>query len=215
MQLRRRRNESLLIPVNLLPPELLRTVFSHPRPPPFPRYVGHLASFNEFASYNPLVTAMLVCRKWCAIASHNASLWTDIDFQRQRTFASVLLSRSVGAAIRLCGRLTSEGDALETAIRNNGSRIRELDLWPGNSVPALQSILAVGMPRLRVLCLSCEVPSAAQASTVLTGTPASFPSLKAMLLGSFLLIPAHVPRNSRTYIWLEWNESTLQAYSTS
>ena len=132
---------------------------------------------------------MLVCHKWYEIAFHAASLWTDIDFQRQRTFASILLTRSSGAAIHLCGYLSRKDNTLETAVKDNGARIRELDLWARDSVPALQSILAVDMLRLRVLCLSCKDPQSTQMSTLLNGVPASFPSLRAVLLESCLFVP--------------------------
>ncbi len=132
---------------------------------------------------------MLVCHKWYAIASYAASLWTDIDFAQQRTFAPVLLTRSLGACVHLCGSLPSREKALETSIRNNGARIRELDLWALGPMPAWQSILAVDMPRIRVLCLSC---SCKDQSVLLIGAPASFPALRAMLLESFLFVPAHV-----------------------
>ncbi|KAM5536362.1 hypothetical protein V8D89_009960 [Ganoderma adspersum] len=199
VKLRRCQNES--VPVNQLPPELLRMVFAHLRPPPSPRRTAYLTPPIEFASYEPLVSAMLVCHKWYAIASDAASLWTDIDFQRQRTFAPILLTRSSGAAIHLCGYISIKDNTLETAIKDNGARIRELDLWARDSVPALQSILAVDMLRLRVLCLSCKDPRSTQMSTLLTGVPASFPSLKAVLLESCLFVP-DLPLPQLTHVHL-------------
>ena len=156
-------------------------VFAHLRPPPSPRRTAYMTPPIAFTSYEPLISSMLVCHKWYAIAFHAASLWTDIDFQRQRTFASILLTRSSGAAIHLCGYLSRKDNTLETAVKDNGARIRELDLWARDSVPALQSILAVDMLRLRVPCISCKDPQSTQMSTLLNGVPASFPSLRAVL----------------------------------
>ncbi len=197
MKLRRCRNDSIAVPINRLPPELLRIILGHVRHPPSTRYTSHLSA-SRFASYHPIVSTMLVCHKWHAIGSQAASLWTDIDFACQGAFAPVLLTRSLGAPIRLCGRLDGD-NTLQKVITDHGERIRELDLWVGagfsHPMPVLQSILAVDMPRVRVLSLSRKSSSVGEGpASVITDadTPASFPTLKAMLLQGFLLVPTHV-----------------------
>ncbi|PIL29986.1 hypothetical protein GSI_07897 [Ganoderma sinense ZZ0214-1] len=153
---------------------------------------------------------MLVCHKWYVIGSQAASLWTDIDFARQGTSAPVLLTRSLGAPIRLYGSLDARTDnILSTAIADNGPRVCELDLWVGSNlsgpVSALQSILAVDMPRLRILSLSCAGFTNVNALTVVAhpDVPARFPALEAMLLESFLFVPAHaLPQ--LTHLHLAW-----------
>ncbi|KAI1787674.1 hypothetical protein LXA43DRAFT_703815 [Ganoderma leucocontextum] len=194
MQLRRCRNDSIAVPINRLPPELLRMILGRLRHPPSTHSSRQLKA-SRFASYHPLTLAMLVCHKWHAIGSRAAFLWTDIDFARQGTFAPVLLTRSLGSLICLCGRLDGE-NMLETVIKDHGARIRELDVLvdkPFNTMPVrrLQSILSVDMPRVRLLSLSGEKYGVAQGSTVITDAPASFPALSAMLLENFLFVPAH------------------------
>ncbi len=113
MHLRRCRNDSIAVPVNRLPPELFRIILGRVRHPPSTRSTSRLLA-SRFASYRPLISAMLVCHKWHAIGSQAASLWTDIDFARQGAFAPVLLTRSLGALIRLCGSL--DGDNILTKV---------------------------------------------------------------------------------------------------
>ena len=190
VNLRRCQNGS--VPVNRLPPELLRMVFSRLRPPPSLRRASEdPVPLIALPSYKPLVTAMLVCHKWCAIASDAASLWTDIDFQWQRSFAPILLTRSSGAAIHLCGYLSRKDNTLETAIKNNAGRFRELDLWVEETghVSALESVFAASMPQLRVLCLVCDKPKNTGIATLLASPLPSFPSLKALLLHGFFFVP--------------------------
>ena len=204
-QLKRFRNNSIVVPMNRLPHELLHMILSYVRHPPSSRSSGQLSAY-KFGSYHNLVSAMLVCHKWYDIGSQAASLWTDIDFARQGAFAPVLLNRSLGAPICLCGRL--DDDVLSTVIADHGERIRELDLWAGANVfylmPVLQSILAANMSRLRVLSLSREgsdfedgIPLIAQPSDA----PVSFSSLRAMLLESLLFIPAY-PLPQLTHLYL-------------
>ena len=139
---------------------------------------------------------MLVCRKWHTIASQAAPLWTDIDFVRQSAFAQVLLTRSLGAPVRLRGRLDAD-NALAAAITGHGARIRELDLWVGikfsHPMPILKHILATAMPQLRILSLSREDSGVEREVTIIADsdapTPVSFPAIEAMLLESFLFVP--------------------------
>ena len=139
---------------------------------------------------------MLVCRKWHTIASQAAPLWTDIDFVRQSAFAQVLLTRSLGAPIRLRGRLDAD-NVLATAIAGHGARIRELDLWVGikfsHPTPVLKHILATTMPQLRVLSLSREDSGVEREVTIIADSdapsPVSFPAIEAMLLEGFLFVP--------------------------
>ena len=205
MHLRRCRNASLLI--NRLPPELLRMVFDCLRRSPSVRSSRKLSA-SRFASYRPLVSAMLVCHKWHEIGSQAASLWTEIDFNRQGAFAPVLLARSLGTPILLRGCL-DEDSPLKTVIADHGARIQELDLWVGaklsNQAPVLQSILAVDMPRLRILSLSSGGPDTGERATVITDSdaPTSFPALEAMLLERFLFVPTHaLPQ--LTHLHLAW-----------
>ena len=188
MQLRRRRNASLPLPINRLPPELLRMIFGHLRKPPSTRRTRHLYGVR-FSPYTPLISVMLVCHKWCTIASHAASLWTDIGLSA----TELLISRSLGASIRLSGCLSPEDDPLETIFKDNGARIRELDLWAVGPMPALPSILETHMPRLHTIALFSEDKfSSTVPSQLLINVPVSFPALKAMMLENILIIPTHV-----------------------
>ncbi|KAM5542307.1 hypothetical protein V8D89_004180 [Ganoderma adspersum] len=151
---------------------------------------------------------MLACHKWHAIGSKAAVLWTDIDFAHQGGFAPVLLIRSLGAPIRLYGRL-DEDNMLSTVITDNGARISELDLWVGTQVshptPVLQSILAVDMPQVRVLSLFREGYTGGNGLMLIAdaNVRASFPVLKAMLLEGFLFVPTHaLPQ--LTHLHLAW-----------
>ena len=166
-------------------------------------------SASRFASYQPLVFAMLVCHKWHVIASQAALLWTDIDFKHQGSFAPVLLTRSLGAPIRLCGRLDKD-NVLLTVITDNGARISELDLCVGTKVShptsVLQSILAVDMPQVRVLSLfrgryNGEAGLKLVADANAPAPP--FPALKVMLLEGFLFVPAH-SLLQLTHLHLAW-----------
>ncbi|PIL30001.1 hypothetical protein GSI_07912 [Ganoderma sinense ZZ0214-1] len=155
---------------------------------------------------------MLVCHKWYAIGSQAASLWMDIDCARHGAFAPVLLTRSLGAPIRLCGLLNPQTDnMLSAVVADNGPRVCELDLWVGSKLShttsILQSILAVDMPRLRILSVSRLGSGSANVNglTVVADpdAPARFPALEAMLLGSFLFVPAHaLPQ--LTHLHLAW-----------
>ena len=120
------------------------------------------------------------------------SLWTDIDFQRRRTLVPVLLARSLGTAVHLRGSLTREDKTFETVIRNNATRIRELDLRIEASSPTFQAILAVDMPQVRVLCVFYKDTNPGLPDPpVLNCTTTSFPSLRAVLLQNFLFVPTH------------------------
>ncbi|PIL30005.1 hypothetical protein GSI_07916 [Ganoderma sinense ZZ0214-1] len=149
---------------------------------------------------------MLVCYKWHTIGSQAASLWTDIDFVRQGALAPVLLTRSLGAPIRLCGNLDGD-NVLSTVVTDNGVRICELDLSVAadlpHPLPTVQSILAVDMPRIRVLSLTLTDFKYGNA-TMVVAHPAAlprFPALEAMLLERFLLIPTHpLPRLTHLHL---------------
>ena len=201
--LRRYRNES--VPINRLPPELFRVILGHLKHPPSSRSCpsSQLPRF-KLDFYSTLISAMLVCHKWHEIGLQAASLWTDIDFARRGAFAPILLSRSLGASIRLSGYLDEE-DTLRTAIMDHRARIRELDLWVAvkfsNLVPVVQSILAADMPRVRILSLSYD----GQRSAIIVNSdaPVSLPALEAMLLRNLLFVPAHV-LPQLTHLHLAW-----------
>ena len=201
MQMRRIRNYSPTIPINRLPQEVLCIVFAQLRHPsqPTPRR-QYSDSTSRFAPYKPLVAAMLVCHKWHAIASKTPSLWTDIDLVHHDTFAPLLLNRSLGASIRLCGCLR-RGSTFQTIIANNATRIRELDVYGEGDffdpVPTsvLGAFLAVGLPRVHVLSVSFETGftvANTSASVSLINAPVCLPVVKAMFLNNTLFVPAHI-----------------------
>ena len=198
MQLRRRRNASIALPINRLPPELLRMIFGHLRNLPSTRRFVYPDSVR-FSSYGPLISAVLVCHKWFTIASQAASLWTDIH----SSATEALLPRSLGAPIRLAGRVSAEDNRLEGIIKDNGARTCELDLWSvGPTVLVLQSILAVNMPRLRAISLfSNDAPAERLHSLLFTDVPASFPALKALMLGNVFFVPSQaLPQLTHLYL---------------
>ena len=207
MQLRRYRNTSR--PINRLPPELLCRAFSYLRPPPSSFWSVRLVDHYRYDPYRPLTTTLLVCHKWHTIGSQAAPLWTDIDFVRQGAFASVLLTRSLHAKIRLCGHLHKDR-TFETTIIDHGARIRELDVTTGaelsDPLPALRSVLAVNMPQLRLLSIfGRRWDSYGQASPFLDHATVSLPGLQAMLLQGFLFVPSRpLPRLTRLFLaWVE------------
>ncbi|TBU52027.1 hypothetical protein BD310DRAFT_1043275 [Dichomitus squalens] len=197
-QMRRCRNDSPTLPISRLPPELLRMIFGYLRDPPSPHRWRN-STRTRFASYKPLIAAMLVCYKWHSIASQTASLWTDIDVVRQGCFASVLLSRSSAAPFRLRGRFTEstsdQNNSLEDIISIQRSRLLQLDLWGSSeaevaSPTRMHNLLAMDMPLLHILSLSCEpVDDVALPSTAF-GASGKFPNLQAMLLENFLWVPS-------------------------
>ena len=205
IQLRRCRNDSTAVPISRLPPEVLRMIFGRIRQSPVKRYPIDLSA-SRFTSYRQLVSAMLVCHKWHAIGSQAASLWTEIDFGHRRAFASVLLTRSLGAPIRLCGHFDVD-NMLSTVIADNSARICELDLWVRVELPQhasiLQSIMTIDMPRVRVLSLARTRFSREDTVTVISDptAPTRLPALKAILLESFLFVPTHsLPRLTHLHL---------------
>ena len=71
-------------PANRLPPELLEMVFQYLRG--LTELVGPLYNLPlpVFNSYEPVRSAVPVCRKWYVVASEKASPWTEVVCSRER-----------------------------------------------------------------------------------------------------------------------------------
>ena len=192
LNLRRRYNFSPTSPINRLNNDVLGIVFEYLRDP-VKALSPEAVATPIFDSYQPLISTMLVCRRWHAVMSHKSSLWTEVDGINAPKALTYLLKNSAEAPLRL--RLAMPFNEQELPEPKEFrekilSRVRRLELFfrQIRLREGLAELLGTDMPLLQGLLL--RDTSTNSSSFVYTGSSASFPSLRELVLSKLLWIPS-------------------------
>ncbi|KAF5341820.1 hypothetical protein D9611_001178 [Ephemerocybe angulata] len=122
-----------VLPVNLLPPEILSTILvsfvSETR-----RSTDH--SRTALGKMEPWLTVTRVCRHWRDVAMKCSRLWSNLSFSTP-AFAQVMLERSLQARLSISINLVKKHrflDILTTALSQN-RRLRSVDIDLDEHIP--------------------------------------------------------------------------------
>ncbi|KAI0263194.1 hypothetical protein BC834DRAFT_320865 [Gloeopeniophorella convolvens] len=135
-----------LVPISILPPELLARIFSlltleHP-------------PFKDRKQNLGWIVVTHVCRHWRQVALDDASLWGKLDgFQPSSRWITEMVVRSKGAPLDISFMETPSQQAL-SLFSQNFSRIRELALsaiWTESAQKHVQNMLGCEAPTMERL----------------------------------------------------------------
>ncbi|KAI0264927.1 hypothetical protein BC834DRAFT_970488 [Gloeopeniophorella convolvens] len=186
-----------LLPISLLPPELLSRIF---------RFLRDDDYYSASSRKLHWIRVTRVCRQWHQIALDDVSLWsTIVDPGYNQKCLSEMLSRSKRSTINLeiTSQLSSE---MFNALSELFPRIRALSLpTPAQDSPQLQGLLRSIAPLLedfsfKSMCYRTTV----QENANLSGEPKLFngqaPKLRKLCL-EYIAIPwTHLPRQNLTHL---------------
>ncbi|KAI0264867.1 hypothetical protein BC834DRAFT_970438 [Gloeopeniophorella convolvens] len=137
-----------LLPVSLLPPELLSRIFRH---------IQDDANDRETSPLLGWATVTHVCRQWRQVALEDASLWGKIEGRvwHNRKWFPELLARSKQAPINFNHYSRPSGEVI-SMLSQHLFRIRALSLCGREYQPQLEGLLRSKAPILEELALESD-----------------------------------------------------------
>ncbi|KAA1470870.1 hypothetical protein DENSPDRAFT_78198 [Dentipellis sp. KUC8613] len=138
---RNRQND--LVPVSILPGDILATIFLH---------IAAASVKNGLSRMEWIRATTHVCHRWRELALEVLGLWTDIHPALGRRWISEMLARSQGASLRVLLNEDVQATEYLSSIRSHTYRIKELrvDVTKSQS-PDILSLFSTPAPSLEIL----------------------------------------------------------------